>query len=260
MTHRLFAIGPLNGTDAARGRIAYFLFPGLPEQPSIFGNGLAEVLPRFLAGVDPADILAEPALKEDATALGLAVAPLDGATRSLLGGIALDIALPGAFAEVRDDALIDAFAEAARDYAAVRPETWAEPFRTLRLDWDAAGPTQTARVTQGPGLAILDADGGDPDDPAAFDGLGMVFAPGEAALCDALGRAYGLNAVPEPFRLRAGEKQPVDDPDLACLTAALMAVAALPLRPGATSRGAAEMDGGTGCAVTARHAATVQNR
>lgn len=260
MTHRLFAIGPLDGTDVARGRIAYFLFPGLPDQPSIFGNSLADVLPQFLAGVDPADILAEPALKEDATALGLAVAPLDGATRSLLGGIALDIALPGAFAELRDDGLIDAFAEAARDFAAVRPEAWAEAFRTVTLDWDADGPAQTARVTQGPGLAILDTDGGDADDPAAYDGLGMVLAPGEAAICNALGRAYGLTAVPEPFRLRAGAKHPVDDPELARLTAALMAVAALPLRPGAVSCGAAAMENGTDCAVSARHAEAVQNR
>jgi hypothetical protein len=259
VTHRLFSIGPLDGTDPARGRIAYFLFPGLPDQPSIFGNALADALPRFLSEIDPAEILAEPALAEDARALGLAVAPLDDATRSLLGGIALDIALPGAFAEVRDDVLIDAFAHAARDFAAVRPEGWAEAFRNVELTWNADGQAQTARITDGPGLAIVDGDAA-PDDPAAFDGVGVVFAPGEAAIRDALGRAFGLSAVPEPFRLRDWAKHPVDDADLARLTAALAAIAALPLRPGAVSRGEASSSDGNTRTVTARHAAADQNR
>lgn len=257
MMRVIMSVGPLRLESGAPGLSAYFLFPGDPQRPVVFAASLVEALPELQDITLGETLTCEPGLAQEASPLGIPVGGWSDEAKATLGILALEMATRDAFARIEREGLIFQFCRAAAAFQARHPEDWPTSLRLLDLVVAGREGALAGAIIAGPGLAVLD----DPAALAAFDaagieegtldGLGAVLADGPPEIVDALRRAHGLDAIPEPFRYAGGSKLAADDNELAFLAAALFAIAGLDPRPAASATGRVVVDD-CGCQVTAK--------
>lgn len=229
MSQEVFAIGPLEGTSTDRGRIAYFLTPGRPDRPAVFGNSLAGIWDELVIPARRDRVTVESALAGEAKAIGVPSAPLSLEARALMAAIAFDLAVPGAFSKIGDDRQILSFAS---DFAAFHRtcNNGGQAEFAVRL-WSGDGSFSDTTAVQigGPGLVVLDS--GLPATATGaletWSGTAAVAGPAEPAVLDALNRAADLTTLPQPFRLKDGAKSAISAAGIGTLSAALRAIVRL---------------------------------
>ena len=241
MLQFVFRIGPLE----RQGQIesAYFVYPGR-ENAEVFFAALPDDAATAIAGAFPSAVLrCEPELA--AAGFGaMAAAEWTDERRHILGVTALDMVSQETFAEIANEGLIFQFRRAAAAFWAAAPwnRDTGKKLQCLSMIEPSHGTFIGAVLGAGGkeyGLAIYPhrdhaevaaecIDLGLEGLAATIDTVGMVFLAEPAYGVDAIRRAHGLSRIPLPVCTAEGLRSPIRDPQLALLTAALFALAAVP--------------------------------
>lgn len=234
--NHVMRIGPLEGE---KGRFfEYIVFPGREGRMQYFAADDDEALEAILGDYDAFDLVCEEQLAAVGARHGVSAGPLGDAGRHGLALFALD-RFPGQpISALTEEMLVHHYATAARAFFESRVVDRPELDRPLRLTIDGTISFTTdlhvhRTMPDGQVVTMLmeNADGIEgPVDPAAlarYNRLVVVLHHRPAFILDALERAYGLEAIPVPWRVVQGVEEPTADMQLAILTTILAALSHL---------------------------------
>lgn len=240
MSQFVFKIGPLEGQDKVED--AYFVYPGRKDAEVFFAASRHEAAVAIKDAYPETPLQCEPEL----AAAGFNAIPAAEWTdqrRHILALTALEMVSRETFAEIEAEGLIYQFGRAAAAYWAAAP--WrteaGQMLQTLTMTEPSHETFVGAVLGAGGkefGLAIY-RDRGDAEAAAgcvdlgleklaaAVDTVGVTFLADPACGVDAMRRAHGLSRIPLPLCTADGSRRPIRDPDIALITAAMYALAAV---------------------------------
>jgi len=234
----VFRLGPYIDADAGKPFNFYFVNPGRPGREVVTGSTDEEGIRALLGLYDADDLVVEPTLAEVARSLGVQSARFDDHAAHALGILAME-RLPGAPLEQID---IEGVVYQLLRAAALMQVTTPPPVLTFSVEVVGTVAVRgfgTATFEEGHAAELcLFSTVEDQQRAGASDicttvthrsipSLGLRFSSGDPVLIDALTRAFGLRAAPEPYLVTEDGPAKVGNLDLLILATILRAVTKL---------------------------------
>jgi hypothetical protein len=241
MTQFVFKIGPVS---SGQGTVnAYFVYPGIEDKYSFFGDDDYSVLAEIAAAYPGETIECEPKLATAGATLGFGEGAFTPHRSHMVGICTLDLALPRQLKGIKREGLIYQFGTACAEFCKASPWRYNFAQDTVQITFvgsvqkraeakvlGAAGKEYGLIIFWGLGanarITTL-RDARSVADAAGIDVLGVTFTDEPAFAIDGMVRAYGLNRLPMPLKVQSGKLVTVDDIDLMLLATALQGLSAL---------------------------------
>jgi hypothetical protein len=241
MTQFVFKIGPVSSGEGLVN--TYFVYPGKEGKDSFVGDDDRAALAEIAAAYPGESIECEPPLAGVGADFGFGEGTFTPQRAHMLGVCTFDLALPGQLKTIKREGLIYQFGVACAKFWSASPWRFGFAQHTVEITFVGSVQRQAeARVLGAAGeeyglmlywepSAIEHVktlhDAGRIAEAAGVDSLGVTFGDEPAFAVSGMARAYGLDRLPTPLKVRGGERATVDDLDLLLLASALQGLSGL---------------------------------